>query len=224
MSVRLFSILSALSGIIGVILLVVSFTLNPAPPTGNAQLIAYGREYHNAILVGAWLQAISPLLIVFFVLAIVHLAGATTRFSGWATLCGSIILVVVSLMEVTLYLGAANANNLTIVLVSLSLIKAVQHLYSIIAAPALIIPIGLVVVNSRVLPHILGYIAIVAGILFAIAGVVYLFTPVVDGIAALSVIQAIEELWFPVAAITLLIRTLTKAPTEKVQERESVTA
>jgi hypothetical protein len=87
-------------------------------------------------------------------------------------------------------------------------VRAVQHLYSIIAAPALIIPLGFVILGSRVLPRILGYVAIVIGIVFAILGVVYLFTPVADGVAILAVTEAVEELWFPVAAITLLVRAV----------------
>lgn len=59
MSTRLFSILSALCCILGVALLITSFTLNPAPPTNatGTQLAAFGKLYHNEILIGAWLQA-----------------------------------------------------------------------------------------------------------------------------------------------------------------------
>ncbi|GCE23107.1 hypothetical protein [Dictyobacter kobayashii] len=208
MSTRLFSILAALGCILGVVFLFISFSLNPTPPTDPTQLAAFGKQYHNDILVGAWLQAISPLLIIFFVLAILQLAKATTRFAGLATLLGGGIFMVVDLLEVTFYLGAANAHNLTTALISLSFVNAVQHLYSIIAAPALIIPLGVVIIGSPVLPRVLGYAAIIIGSLFAILGVVFLFTPVVDGVAALAILEAVEELWFPIAAITLLIREL----------------
>jgi hypothetical protein len=178
MSTRRFSILSALCCILGVVLLIISFALNPAPATNatGTQLAAFGKLYHNEILIGAWLQAISPFLILLFALAIVHLCGATTRFAGWVSMCGGMLLVIVSLVEVTFFLGAANAGNLMTAQVSLSLVRAVQHLYSIIAAPALIIPLGFVILGSHVLPHVLGYVAIVIGIVFAILGVVYLFT------------------------------------------------
>src|SRR5260221_3780145 len=224
LSTRLFSILAALGCILGVVILFLSFSLNPAPPTDPAQLTAYGKQYHNAILVGAWLQAISPLLIIFFVLAILHLAKATTRFAGLATLLGGSIFMIVALIEVTFYLGAANAHNLTTALLSLSFVNAVQHLYSIVAAPALIIPLGVVILGSHVLPRVLGYAAIVIGSLFAILGVVFLFTPVVDGVATLAIIEAVEELWFPIAAITLLIRALSRSHQAVEQEQTAVTA
>jgi hypothetical protein len=225
MSTRLFSILSALCCILGVALLITSFTLNPAPPTNatGTQLAAFGKLYHNEILIGAWLQAISPFLILLFVLAIVYLAGATTRFAGWVSMCGGMLLVIVSLVEVTFFLGAANAGNLMTAQISLSLVRAVQHLYSIIAAPALIIPLGFVILGSRVLPRVLGYVAIVIGIVFAILGVVYLFTPVADGVAILAVTEAVEELWFPVAAITLLVRAV-KTPDTVAQKPSPVSA
>ncbi|GCE31220.1 hypothetical protein KDA_67040 [Dictyobacter alpinus] len=219
MSTRFFSILAALGCILGVVFLFISFSLNPAPPTDPAQLAAFGKQYHNAILVGSWLQAISPLLIIFFVLAILHLAKATTRFVGLATLLGASIFMVVDLLEVTFYLGAANAHNLTTALISLSFVNAVQHLYSIIAAPALIIPLGLVIIASPVLPRMLGYTAVIIGSLFAILGVVFLFTPVVDGVAALAILEAVEELWFPIAAITLLVRELMASRKATGQEQ-----
>ncbi|HEX4205342.1 MAG TPA: hypothetical protein VHZ51_14340 [Ktedonobacteraceae bacterium] len=226
MSTRLFSILSALCCILGAALLITSFTLNPAPSTNatGAQLAAFGKLYHNEILIGAWLQAISPFLILLFALAIVYLAGAITRFAGLVSICGGMLLVIVSLIEVTFFLGAANAGNLMTAQISLSLVRAVQHLYSIIAAPALIIPLGFVILGSRVLPRVLGYVAIVIGIVFAILGVIYLFTPVADGVAILAVTEAIEELWFPVAAITLIVRAVMTPATAIVEKPSPVSA
>lgn len=88
MSIRLFRILTALCGILGVIMLIPSFIINPGPPPNPtvAQLIAFGNQYHNSILIGAWLQAVSPFLIILFAIAIVHLAGAITRLMGWMTM------------------------------------------------------------------------------------------------------------------------------------------
>ena len=55
MSTRLFSILSALCCILGVALLITSFALNSAPATNatGTQLAAFGKLYHNEILIGA---------------------------------------------------------------------------------------------------------------------------------------------------------------------------
>ena len=44
MSTKLFRMLSALSGLVGVIMLITSFSINPGPPSNatSAQLIAFG--------------------------------------------------------------------------------------------------------------------------------------------------------------------------------------
>lgn len=90
MSNKLFRILSAVACIVGVIMLIVSFSINPRPPsdTTSAQLIAFGNQNYTSILWGAWLQAVGPLLTVLFAFALVCLAGATTRLAGWMTLLG----------------------------------------------------------------------------------------------------------------------------------------
>ena len=75
-----------------------------------------------------------------------------------------------------------------------------------LAAPAVFFPLGAVILESRVLPRVLGYLSLVLGGAFAISGVVYLFAQVLAVVVALSIIQGV---WFLAAAITLLIRTLT---------------
>ncbi len=205
MSTRLFRILTAVSGIVGVVMLITSFTLNPGPPPNPtaAQLAAFGAQYRNLILIGAWLQAVSPVLIVLFALAFVHLAGATTRLMGWMTLFGSTILMTVSLIEITFYLSAVNGKPETTGLISLDLIAAVQHLYSIVAAPALFIPLAIVILSSHVLPHVFGYTALVLGAIFAILGVADLFSPLQNVVNVISIAQGF---WWLSAAITLLVR------------------
>jgi hypothetical protein len=174
MSTRLFRLLSSLSGIVGVIMLITSFSINPGPPPNatSAQLIAFANQNFTSVLWGAWLQAVGPLLIVLFAFALVSLAGATTRLAGWMTLFGGALLMMVSLVEITLYIGAL--YSMTTGLMSLDLIHAVQHLYFIVAAPALFLPLGAVLLGSQVLPRVFGYLALVLGAAFAILGVVFL--------------------------------------------------
>jgi hypothetical protein len=63
---RSFSILSGLSGVAGVILLIVSFAINNGPPPGatSADLVKFGQQNYAHILWGAWMQAVGPVLIV----------------------------------------------------------------------------------------------------------------------------------------------------------------
>ncbi len=74
---RRFALLSGLSCIFGVILLVVSFSINPGPPAGatGAELVRFGHEHYAEILWEAWLQAVGPVFIVLFAFALVQLAG-----------------------------------------------------------------------------------------------------------------------------------------------------
>ena len=206
MSIRLFRILTALCGILGVIMLIPSFLINPGPPPNPtvAQLIAFGNQYHNSILIGAWLQAVSPFLIILFAIAIVHLAGAATRLVGWMTMFGGSILVMTSLVEVTFYLSAVNGNPATTGLISLDLISAVQHVFSMVAAPALFLPLGAVILGSRVLPHAFGYLAFVLAGIFAILGIVALFSPIQS---VVNILASVQGLWWLIAAITLLVST-----------------
>jgi hypothetical protein len=206
MTTRLFSILAALSGILGVIMIITSFAINSAPLPPNptvAELAAFASQQRNFVLAGSWLQAVGPALIALFALAVVHLAGLTSRFVGQATLFGATILMLVSLVEVTFYIGAINGNPATTALMSLNIIRAVQHLYSIVAAPLLFLPLAVVILSSRVLPHILGYIALALGIAFAILGPIVLFSPLQYLVDILSYIQGV---WWLATAITLLLR------------------
>jgi hypothetical protein len=219
MSTRLFRILSALSGVAGVIMLITSFSINPGPPSNatSAQLIAFGNQYYTSILWGAWLQAVGPLLNVLFAFAIVCLAGATTRLAGWMTMFGGTILMMVSLVEITFYMSAFYSNPPTMGLISLDLTHAVQHLYFIVAAPALFLPLGAVILGSRVLPRVFGYLALMLGAAFAILGVVFLFTLTLP--AAVLAFAGIQTLWWLAAAITFIVRTEKASDTAPVKER-----
>jgi hypothetical protein len=202
--ISLFRFLTALCGLLGPIMTITSFVINVAPPANPtvAQLIAFGAIHRNPLLWGSWLQTIGALISVLFTIAIVHLADASGRLSGWMTLFGGLILVMVSIIEVTFYLSAINGNPATTGLISLDLIAAIQHLFPLVAAPAVFLPVGIVIINSRVLPHLFGYLALALGGIFAIAGFVFLFAPILLFVVILSFLQGV---WFLAAAITLLI-------------------
>lgn len=198
--------MAALSGILGVVMLITSFVINPGPPPNPtlAQFIEFGNQHRDSIIWGGWLQAVSAPMIVIFAIGIVHLAGAETRFSGWMTFFGGVILVTVSLIEITFYFSAINGNPATTGLVSLDLIHAVQHLFSIIAAPMLFFSLSYLILTSKVLPHLFGYTGIFLGLAFAILGVAALFNPWQYLIDYLSMIQGF---WWLCGSCTLLIRS-----------------
>jgi hypothetical protein len=185
----------------------ISFAINPGPPAGasGAQLTAFGQQHHDAILWGAWLQAVGPALIAVFALAVVVLAGATARLAGWMTLFGAATLMTVSLIEITGYIGVLHTSPATMPGTSLALIYSVQHLWLIVGAPALFLPLGLVILGSDVLPRILGYLALALAAGYALAGVVTLFDLTVP--PAVQILAGVlPAVWWLAAAGTLSVR------------------
>ena len=110
----------------------------------------------------------------------------------------------VSLIEITGYLGTLYTSPATMPGTSLALIHAVQHLWLIVAAPALWLPMGLVILGSHVLPRILGYLALVLAAGYALAGVITLLDLTVP--PAVQISASIPALWWLAAAGTLLRR------------------
>jgi hypothetical protein len=206
LSPRSFQLLSGLSGVVGVMMLGVSFAINQAPPVNAtvAELMAYGRANFEHILWGAWLQAVGPVLIVAFAIALVHLAGAIQRLSGWMTLFGATVLMTVSLIEITFYIGALQPTPDVMPYVALSLIASSQHLYFMIAAPALFAPLGFVLVRSSVLPRAFGYFALLLAALFAALGARYMLVLTLP--LQVTAIGAVQAVWWLAAAITLMVR------------------
>jgi hypothetical protein len=207
MSIRRFCVLSGLSGVAGVALLVVSFAINTGPPPdpSSAELIKFGQEHFTSVLWGAWMQAVGPILIVLFTFALVHLARATLQLAGWMTFFGATVLMAVSLIEITFYIAALNTDPATMPSISLRIIYAVQHLYFIVAAPSLFLPLGLVLVRSSVLPRTFGYLAILLAAAFAVLGVGFLLTLTLP--ASVTALGGVQALWWLAAAITLVLRS-----------------
>jgi hypothetical protein len=187
-------------------MLIVSFAINNGPPASasGAQLAAFGQQNFDKILWGAWLQAAGPVFIVVFALTIVVLAGATARLAGWMTLFGAATLMTVSLVEIVGYIAALHTSPAAMAEISYALIDSVQHLYFIVAAPALWLPLGLVILGSHVLPRILGYLALVLAAGYALAGVITLLDLTVP--VAVQISASIQVLWWLAAAGTFIMR------------------
>ena len=206
-SKRSFCILSGLSAVVGVAMIVLSFAINSGPPPGatSAELIKFGHQNYANILWGAWLQAVGPVLIVLFAFALVQLAGATQRLAGWMTFFGATVLMTVSLIEITFYISALSADPPIMPYVSLRLISAVQHLYFIVAAPALFCPLGLVLIGSPVLPRLFAYLALLLAAVFAALGIIFLFN--LELSTAVTGFAGVQALWWLAAGVTLAIRS-----------------
>ena len=204
-------IFSGLAGVIGVVLLGLSFAINAGPPPNatTAELMKFGHDNYTNTLWGAWLQAIGPLLIVFFAFALVHLAGASQRMAGWMTFFGATILMTVSLVEVTFYISALHTDPAWMPYISLVLISAVQHLYFIVAAPSLFLPLGILLLRSAVLPRLFGYIALALAAAFAALGAAYMLRLTLP--AFVTGFAGVQALWWLAASIALIARSGTVA-------------
>ena len=205
-SKRSLCILGGLAGAVGVVLLGLSFAINTGPPPNptSAELMKFGQDNYAKILWGSWLQAVGPVLIVLFAFSLVHLAGATQRLAGWMTFFGATILMTVSLVEITFYIGALHTDPAVMPYISLALISAVQHLYFIVAAPSLFFPLGIVLLGSAVLPRIFGHLALILAGIFAVLGVTFMLRLILPNYV--TAFAGVQALWWFAAAIALISR------------------
>jgi hypothetical protein len=206
---RSFCILSGLSGIAGVLMLGLSFAfaVGPPPDATRIELIKFGQQHYASVLWGAWLQAVGPVFIVLFALALVHLTAATLRLAGWMTLFGATTLMTVSLIEITYYISALFPDPEMMTSISLRVIYAVQHLYFIVAAPSLFLPLGVVLIRSprKILPKLFGYISLLLAAVFVVLGVTFLLTLMLP--ARVTAFAGVQALWWLAAAIALIARS-----------------
>lgn len=201
---RSFCILSALSGILGVLMLIISFSINAGPPRGASgpDLARFVEHSYKSVLWGAWLQAVGPIFIVLFAFALVHLCGADRRLSGWMTFFGATTLMTVNLIEITFYICALFTSPPGMTEVGINLIDSVQHLYFIVSAPAVFLPLGIVLIKSRLIPRVIGYFALGLGGAFALVGMASLLTLALP--ASVTSLGSIQALWWLAAAFALL--------------------
>ena len=222
MSAQLSRVLIALSGILGTVLLGLYFGVGFS--TGLAQLssaatqtqvVSVATQYHTLWYLGTWLQATGSLLSVVFFLALVQKSGATARLAGLLTTVGSAVLLAVVLIEgvFTIDLAQAAANgHLETSLTSFDLMTVFTYIYPIVPAPVIFLGLGTILLGSRLLPRVFGFLAFGLGIAFAIVGLIALFTTAILSIVVLS----LQALWVLAAAITLLVSAGTAPDTTGV--------
>lgn len=207
MNRRLICLIGGISAVIGVTMIIISFNINPGPPDNPTmeQLMAFGDKYYRSILWGAWLQAIGPFLIILFALTIVSLADATRSLSGMMTTFGASVLMTVSLIEITFYISALFKGPGMTSLISMNVIYSVQHLYFIIGAPAIFLPLGVVIIFSKILSKLFGWLAIVLGVIFGLLGVLFLFRLVLP--IWVTACAGVQAFWWLSAGISLALRS-----------------
>jgi len=179
--------------------------MNPAPPPGldPTALAAWAAPRETLILLGGWTQGIGSLLIVVFAVAIAEIGGEASPFGRLMTLLAAATILMVSLVEVAFYLAAGQAiaaRDIALGLVAQGLIRAVQHVFLI--APALLLPLGVVILKSRALPRAFGYSALAFGAILqslGLAGLIWNLQSVIDAVLIA------QSAWFIFAGAALML-------------------
>jgi hypothetical protein len=206
--------LAAICGITGVLMLTAHFLIpgNVPPDSASvARIAAFAREHRAAILASAWLQVTGAILYVVFILALVHLAGAGERFAGRIVALAAAILVGLTLLDSAMIIAAVQSaahGHTETLRVSFDLIggptnDAIGR--SFLIAPAILLPLGFVILQTRLLPHSYGLIAIAFGATSQALGMLGLFSKAAFADINPAVL-ALENLWLIMVAITLLVR------------------
>jgi hypothetical protein len=177
-----------------------------SPPATITQFVL---QHQAAILATAWLQGFGPFPYVLFALGVVSLAGAMTRLAGWITLLASAVIVTLSLIDAAFTISAAEAviqGHAVTTWVSFDITvgpgnDAVGRVFLI--APPLLLPLGVVLLGSRLLPRAFGYTAVAFGAASIIMGLAALFSAVAFSLAIILIIA--ESIWVLAAAGALVI-------------------
>jgi hypothetical protein len=210
------TLLAAAAGLAGAAALGASFGLLPPPPPLTAPLAVltrYAVSHHHAMLAAAWLEGTGTLLQVIFVLALAHLAGARAGLAGRVTTVACTAVLGISLVYDVLLIAIAQSAALggpqtTTALVAYGLFAAVEHVFLI--APPLLLPLGLVLLRTPLLPRAFAWAAVILGALGPILGLAGLFTVTANNNgptgAAINALLAAQGLWIAAASITLARR------------------
>lgn len=216
----------ALCGIAGVAMLTAHFLIpGSVPPdsAGLARITAFARQHRDAILVSAWLQVTGAMLYVAFILAIVHLAGAGERFAGRIVALAAAILVGLTLLDSAMIISTVQSvgqGQTETLRVSFDVIAgpgndAIGR--SFLIAPAILLPLGVVILQTSLLSRAYGLIAIAFGTASQALGPLGLFSKVAFADINPAVL-ALENLWLIMVAVTLLVSRPRKQNTVNIND------
>ena len=206
------TVFAAVSGILGVLVLAIYFS-QPLPIPVNTSperaFAAFGNQYHNEIIVGAWIQDIGTLLVSVFFLELVRLAGGIQRLSGLLTLFAACALWVIGLVEVVASMAIAQAaghGHIDGAAAAFDLTDVFIHVIPVGPAGVVYLSLGALLLGAPVLPRVFGYLALALGVAFEVAGFAGLFDPNNPQLT-ITIILILQEVWVLAAATLVLVRT-----------------
>jgi hypothetical protein len=182
----------------------------PSDNAPTAVITRFVLGHHAALLATAWLQGFGPLLYVLFALGLVYLAGGMNRFWGWFTMLSSAVILTLSLIDAAFTVAAAQAvasGHAATTAVSIDLIDgpandAIGRMFLI--APPLLLPIGAVLLGSRLLPRAFAWVAVAFGAISVVLGLAALFSAAAFSAAIVLIVA--QNLWVLAVALVLLAR------------------
>lgn len=219
--------LAAICGITGVLMLSAHFLIPGNVPPGSASLAriaAFARGHRDVLLISAWLQVTGAILYVVFLLAIVHLAGAGQRFAGRIVALAGAILVGLTLLDSAMIISAVQSavrGQSETLRVSFDLVvgpgnDAIGR--SFLIAPAILLPLGFVILQTRVLPRSYGWIAIAFGAASQALGLLGLLNKVAF-VDVNPAVLALENLWLITVAVTLVVNRRSSEPRSAIADQ-----
>ena len=221
-SQRSLRILLGLSGILGGVALLTYFSAPfwlfpfPAATASGPQVAANAAAYQNDYLLGSWLLGTGSLLIVVFVLGLVYLAEAWTRFSGWITMLACTAVLFLALNQATYFIDIVQASangHPEAALTSFDL--TFVFIYTFFLAPAVLLPLAAVLRGSRVLPTFFWVWALAIGVAFEALGLLGLF---VAGATILKIaVLFVQEAWIFAASASLIAYRPNEATARQVR-------
>ena len=113
-------------------------------------------------------------------------------------------LVMTSLLETVCYMAALFSAPTAMPRIANEFGHAVQHLYFTVAAPGVFLPLGAVLLSSRILPRAYGLTAFCLGGTFFALGIACLSDLVLPN--TVTALAAVQALWWLLAAATLILK------------------
>jgi hypothetical protein len=206
--------LGVVGGLVGPALLTIYFAA-PAftgwPDAGDAPgtLMRYARAHALLFYLGGWLQVTGAALSVCLFLVLLQLSGARQSFAGLLTIVGAALLLAVVVIEAAMLEEvplAASSGDAATVATTFALSNGVfARIFPLAPAPLLFVGVGAALWSSDVLSPGLARTAILAAILFEVAGVAAIFGSA--GLIFAIVMSVVQEFWILAAAIALARRS-----------------
>jgi hypothetical protein len=224
-------LLAGAAGFAGAAALGASFAVLPPPPALTAplaELTHYAASHHHIMLAAAWLEGTGTLLYVIFVLALVHLAGSRAGLAGRVTALAAATVLAVSLVYDLLLIAIAQSAALggqqtPTALVAYGLFAAAEHVF--LLGPPLLLPLGLILLRTPVLPRPFAWLAVILGVIGPILGLVGLFSVTANNNgpagAAINALVAAQGLWIIAAAVALPLRHCGEPRSSRLRKRRA---